>query len=191
MPSAVVSQRTVESSKSGSSEAGGACDRPRGHRTSHRRPGRALSSIAERQRICASLKLLAGAVLTRKLDGIGWKIGGVHEMVNWIPNHVHVGGCNRLASSGGQAAVRSRRRRPVRTDCCNRAQLRPVGGCPCKRLLGVTRISLTYPTRKRLNQEHRRFVAPRDHVEVWRRMVTEVHLDSTAIESPYRRQRLP
>ena len=28
---------------------------------------------------------------------------------------VHVGGCNRLANSGGQAAVRSRRRPPVRT----------------------------------------------------------------------------
>src|ERR1700722_18838266 len=30
------------------------------------------------------------------------------------------------------------------------------------------------------------FVASRNHVEVWRRMVTEVHLDSTAIESPNR-----
>src|SRR5882724_6380463 len=38
----------MRSSKSGSSEAGGACDRPREHRTSHRRPGRALPSIAER-----------------------------------------------------------------------------------------------------------------------------------------------
>src|ERR1019366_9024230 len=36
-------------------------------------------------------------------------------------------------------------------------------------------------------KEHGRFVASRDHVEVWRRMVIEVHLDSTAIESPYRR----
>jgi hypothetical protein len=75
-------------------------------------------------------------------------------------------------------------------DSSSRPQLRPVEGCPSKRLLRVSRVSLTCPTHKRLNQEHGRFVASRDHVEVWRRMVTEVHLDSTAIESPCRRHGL-
>jgi hypothetical protein len=68
-----------------------------------------------------------------------------------------------------------------------RPQLWPVEGCPSERSLGVTLISLACPTRKGLNQEQGRFVASRDHVKVWRRVVTEVHLDSTTIESPYRR----
>jgi len=48
-----------------------------------------------------------------------------------------------------------------------------VEGCPSKRLLGVARVSLTCPTRECLNQEHGRFVASRNHVEVWRRVVTD------------------